>query len=81
MDELGAEDKLVVQRARKIQRFFSQPFFVAEQYTGIQGRYVPLAETIKGFKEILEGACDSISEQAFYMAGNLDEVRSRADKS
>ena len=81
MDELGPEDKLVVTRARKIQRFLSQPFFVAEQYTGIEGRYVPLSETIKGFKEIIEGRCDEISEQAFYMAGNIEEVRSRANKA
>jgi F-type H+-transporting ATPase subunit beta len=80
MDELGPEDKLVVTRARKIQRFLSQPFFVAETYTGIEGRYVPLSETIKGFKEIIEGKCDEIPEQAFYMAGNIDEVRSRAAK-
>jgi len=80
MDELGPDDKLVVVRARKIQRFLSQPFFVAEQYTGIEGRYVPLVETIKGFKEIIEGRCDELPEQAFYMAGTIDEVRSRAAK-
>jgi F-type H+-transporting ATPase subunit beta len=81
MEELSAEDKLAVYRARKIERFFSQPFHVAETYTGIPGRYVPLAETIKGFKEIIEGNCDDIPEQAFFMAGNLDEVRERAQKA
>ncbi|MBL8966495.1 MAG: F0F1 ATP synthase subunit beta, partial [Spirochaetaceae bacterium] len=80
MEELGPEDKLAVYRARKIERFFSQPFFVAEQYTGIPGRYVPLADTIRGFREIVDGACDSIPEQAFYMAGSLEEVRERAAK-
>ena len=78
MEELGPEDKLIVHRARKIERFFSQPFFVAEQFTGMPGRYVPLAETIRGFKEILDGKCDSIPEQAFYMAGTIEEVRERA---
>ena len=68
-------------RARKIERFFSQPFFVAEQYTGIQGRYVPLEETIKGFKEIIEGKLDDVPEQAFFMAGTIDEVRERAHKA
>ena len=80
MDELGPEDRLAVHRARKIERFFSQPFFVAEQYTGMQGRYVKLADTIRGFKEIVEGQCDHIPEQAFYMAGTIDEVRERAEK-
>jgi len=78
MDELGPEDKLTVYRARKIERFFSQPFHVAEQFTGIPGRYVALADTVKGFKEIIEGHCDDIPEQAFYMAGTIDEVRERA---
>jgi len=78
MDELSSEDKKIVRRARRIQRFFSQPFFVAEQYTGIPGRYVPLAETIRGFKEIIEGRCDDIPEQAFYMAGTIDEVIAKA---
>jgi F-type H+-transporting ATPase subunit beta len=81
MDELGPEDKITVYRARKIERFFSQPFFVAEQFTGIPGRYVPLAETVRGFKEILEGKCDEIPEQAFYMAGSIDEVHERAKNS
>ena len=78
MDELSPEDKLTVARARKIQRFFSQPFFVAEKFTGIAGRYVPIKETVKGFKMILDGECDSISEQFFYMAGNIEDVLERA---
>jgi F-type H+-transporting ATPase subunit beta len=78
MDELSPEDKLLVSRARKIQRFFSQPFFVAERYTGIPGRYVPVNETVRGFKMILDGECDAISEQAFFMAGNIDDVLEKA---
>jgi F-type H+-transporting ATPase subunit beta len=78
MDELSPEDKLVVARARKIQRFFSQPFFVAERYTGIPGRYVPVAETVRGFKAILDGEADSIPEQAFFMAGSIDDVNEKA---
>ncbi|MDR1252070.1 MAG: F0F1 ATP synthase subunit beta [Treponema sp.] len=78
MDELSAEDKLTVSRARKAQRFFSQPFFVAEKFTGIQGRYVPVKETVKGFKMILDGECDSIPEQAFYMAGGIEDVLEKA---
>lgn len=74
MDELGEEDKLVVYRARKIQRYLSQPFFVAEQFTGYPGKYVPIKETIRGFKEILDGKLDDIPESAFYMKGNIDEV-------
>jgi F-type H+-transporting ATPase subunit beta len=81
MDELSAEDKLVVSRARKVQRFFSQPFFVAERYTGINGRYVPVAETVRGFKMILDGEADAIPEQAFYMAGGIDDVLEKAGKS
>jgi len=80
MDELSAEDKLLVNRARKVQRFFSQPFFVGEKFTGIPGRYVPLKETIRGFKMILDGECDSINEQAFFMAGSIDDVLARAEK-
>ncbi len=80
MDELSEEDKLTVARARKITRFLSQPFFVAEQFTGIPGVYVSLAETIKGFKEVCEGQHDDIPEQAFYMAGGIDEVKERAEK-
>jgi F-type H+-transporting ATPase subunit beta len=74
MDELSPEDKLVVSRARKVQRFFSQPFFVAERYTGLKGAYVPVKETVRGFKMILDGETDSISEQAFFMAGSIDDV-------
>jgi F-type H+-transporting ATPase subunit beta len=77
MDELSTEDKLIVGRARKVQRFFSQPFFVAEKFTGISGRYVPVKETVKGFKMILDGECDAIPEQLFYMAGSIDEVHER----
>jgi len=78
MDELSAEDKLLVARARKVQRFFSQPFFVAEKFSGIGGRYVPVKETVKGFKMILDGECDSVPEQAFFMAGGIDDVIERA---
>ncbi len=78
MDELSAEDKLTVARARKIQRFFSQPFFVAEKFTGIAGRYVPVAETVRGFKAILDGEMDGVSEQAFFMAGSIDDVLEKA---
>jgi len=74
MDELSEEDKVTVQRARKIQRFLSQPFFVAEQFTGIQGRYVKLADTIRSFKELISGRYDHLPEQAFYMKGDIDEV-------
>ncbi len=74
VEELQEEDKLVVQRARRIQKFLSQPFFVAEVFTGQKGRYVPLKETIRGFKEIIEGKHDQKSEQAFYMKGGIDEV-------
>jgi len=78
MDELSEDDKRVVDRARKIQKFLSQPFFVANAFTGLAGKYVPLRETIAGFKEILSGALDSLPEQAFYMMGNIDEVKARA---
>jgi F-type H+-transporting ATPase subunit beta len=74
IDELSEEDKLVVARARKIQRFLSQPFFVAEQFTGRQGKYVKLEDTIRGFKEVVDGKHDEIPEQAFYMKGGIDEV-------
>jgi len=79
MDELSEEDKVLVARARKVQRFFSQPFFVAEKFTGIPGRYVPIKETVKSFKMILDGDCDSIPEQAFYMAGGIDDVFEKAN--
>ena len=78
MDELGDEDKIIVSRARKIQRFFSQPFSVAEQFTGMKGKYVTLRETIRGFKEILDGVHDDIPEQAFLYVGNIDEVLVKA---
>ncbi len=74
MDELSDEDKVVVARARKIQRFLSQPFFVAEEFTGRSGRYVSLEETIRGFKGLVNGEYDHIPEQAFYMQGTIDEV-------
>ncbi len=74
MDELSEEDKRVVTRARKIQRFLSQPFFVAEVFTGSPGKYVSLKDTIKGFQGILAGEYDDIPEQAFYMVGNIDEA-------
>ena len=80
MDELSEEDKLTVARARKIQRFLSQPFFVATQFTGIDGKYVPLSGTIRGFREILEGKHDDIPEQYFLNAGTIDEVVERASK-
>ena len=81
MDELSEEDKLVVNRARKIQRFLSQPFSVAEQFTGTPGKYIPLKETIRGFREILDGRHDEIPEQLFLMAGGIDEVVERYEKS
>jgi F-type H+-transporting ATPase subunit beta len=77
MDELGEEDKLVVNRARKIQRFLSQPFNVATQFTGLEGKYVPIGETIRGFREILEGKHDDVPEAYFLNAGSIDEVRAR----
>lgn len=80
MDELSEEDKLVVSRARKIERYLSQPFFVAEVFNGVPGKYVTLKETIRGFKGILDGEFDHIPEQAFYMAGSIDEVIERANK-
>ena len=80
MDELSEEDKLVVSRARKIQRFLSQPFFVAEQFTGTPGKYVGIKDTIKGFKEIAEGKYDDIPEQAFYMVGTIEEAIEKAQK-
>jgi F-type H+-transporting ATPase subunit beta len=80
MEELSEDDKQVVARARKIQRFFSQPFFVAEEFTGTPGTYVKLEDTIKGFREIIEGKHDSIPEQAFYMVGTIEEVLAKAEK-
>ena len=80
IDELSEDDKTTVARARKIERFLSQPFFVAEQFTGTPGKYVPIAETVRGFKEIVEGAHDDVPEQAFYMVGTIDEALERAGK-
>ncbi|MEW6103225.1 MAG: F0F1 ATP synthase subunit beta [bacterium] len=80
MDELSEEDKLMVERARKIQKFFSQPFFVAEVFTGRKGRYVPIKETVAGFKMIIDGELDDVPEQAFYMVGNIDEVKEQYKK-
>ncbi len=80
MDELSEEDKLVVGRARRMQRFLSQPFFVAEQFTNLPGRYVDIKDTVKGFKEILEGKHDALPEQAFYMVGTIEEVIEKAKK-
>ena len=77
MDELSEDDKLVVNRARKVQRFLSQPFFVAGQFTGLEGKYVPIAETVRGFKEIIEGKLDDVPESHFLNAGTIDEVRAR----
>ncbi len=74
IDELSDEDRLIVSRARKVQRFLSQPFFVAEQFTGLEGKYVPISETVRGFKEILEGKHDDIPESAFFLAGTIDDV-------
>ncbi len=78
MDELSEEDKLIVARARKVQRLLSQPFSVAEQFTGTPGKYVPIKETIEAFKEVIAGNMDEVPEQAFYMAGNLEEVYAKA---
>jgi F-type H+-transporting ATPase subunit beta len=78
IDELSEEDKLVVFRARKIQRFLSQPFFVGEQFTGVGGKYVTVKETVRGFKEILEGKHDNLPESAFFMVGTIDEAVAKA---
>jgi len=80
MDELSEDDKLAVARARKIERFFSQPFTVAEVFTGSKGKYVPLKETIRGFKMIVDGECDHMPEQAFYMVGGIEEAQEKAKK-
>ncbi|MBR6897457.1 MAG: F0F1 ATP synthase subunit beta, partial [Lachnospiraceae bacterium] len=80
MDELSEEDKVIVARARKVQRFLSQPFFVAGQFTGLPGRYVPVAQTVAGFKEILEGKYDDIPESCFLNAGGIEDVLERAKK-
>jgi len=80
IDELSEDDKLTVSRARKIQRFLSQPFFVAQQFTGLEGKYVPIADTIRGFKEIVDGKHDEIPEQDFYLMGTIEEVVERFRK-
>jgi F-type H+-transporting ATPase subunit beta len=80
LDELSEDDKLTVARARKVQRFFSQPFFVGEKFTGLPGQYVKIDDTIQGFKEILNGDCDDMPEQAFYMVGTIEQAREKAKK-
>ena len=80
VDELSEDDKLIVSRARKIERFFSQPFFVAQQFTGLEGRYVSLKETVRGFREILDGKHDDLPEQAFMMVGTIEEAREKAER-
>ena len=80
MDELSDEDKLTVSRARKIQRFLSQPFTVAEQFTGMRGKYVPIKETIRGFREILDGKHDDLPESAFLFVGSIDEAVEKAKR-
>jgi F-type H+-transporting ATPase subunit beta len=80
LDELSEEDKLTVARARKIQRFFSQPFTVGEQFTGLKGEYVKIEDTIKGFREIIDGKCDDMPEQSFYMVGTIEQAREKAKK-
>ena len=81
LDELSEEDRLIVARARKIERFLSQPFFVAEVFTGFPGKYVGLMETIRGFQMILSGELDGITEQSFYLVGNIDEATAKAMNS
>jgi F-type H+-transporting ATPase subunit beta len=78
IDELSEDDKLLVSRARKIERFFSQPMFVAEQFTNIPGKYVPMRETVRGFREILDGEHDDLPEDAFMMAGTIEDVAENA---
>jgi len=78
LDELSDEDKLVVSRARKIQKFFSQPFFVAAQFTGLEGKYVKLEDTVRGFRELVDGKHDDLPEQAFYMVGTIEEAIEKA---
>ena len=80
IDELSDEDKLTVARARKIQKFMSQPFFVAQQFTGLEGKYVKLEDTIRGFKELVEGKHDTVPEQAFYMVGTIEEALGKGEK-
>ncbi|MCB0363084.1 MAG: F0F1 ATP synthase subunit beta, partial [Bdellovibrionales bacterium] len=80
MDELSEDDKMVVTRARKVQRFLSQPFFVAEQFTGMRGKYVDIKDTVRGFREILDGVHDDVPEQAFYMVGTIEDVLEKAKR-
>jgi F-type H+-transporting ATPase subunit beta len=80
IEELSEDDKLTVNRARKIRNFLSQPFFVAERFTGSDGRFVPVAETVRGFNEILAGKHDDLPEQAFYMVGTIDEAREKGER-
>ena len=80
IDELSDDDKQIVARARKIQRFLSQPFHVAEQFTGIKGQYVTLADTVRSFKEVVEGKHDDLPEQAFYMQGSIEDVKKKAEE-
>jgi len=80
MDELAEDDKLLVQRARKIERFLSQPFFVAEQFTGMAGKYVKLEDTVKSFRAVIAGEYDELPEQAFYMVGTIEEAIEKAKK-
>ena len=80
IDELGEDDKLIVSRARKIERFFSQPMFVAEQFTGLPGKYVSARETVRGFRALLDGECDNLPESAFQMVGTIDDARAKADQ-
>ena len=78
MDELAEEDRIAIHRARRIQRFLSQPMFMAEVFSGIPGQYVPVGDTIESFAQIVDGKCDDLPEQAFYLAGNIDDVRKKA---
>jgi F-type H+-transporting ATPase subunit beta len=78
---MSEDDKLTVSRARKIQRFFSQPFTVGEQFTGLKGEYVKVEDTIKGFREILEGKCDDMPEQSFYMVGTIEQAREKGEEN
>jgi F-type H+-transporting ATPase subunit beta len=80
VEELSEDDKIVVARARRMQRMFSQPFFVAEQFTGTPGKYVKLSDTIAAFREILDGKVDQLPEQAFFYAGGIDDVRAAAER-
>jgi F-type H+-transporting ATPase subunit beta len=80
IEELSDEDKQAVARARKIEKFLSQPMFVAQQFTGLEGKYVKIADNVRGFKEIVEGKHDDVPEQAFYMVGTIEEVREKAAK-